>query len=300
MAERAGGGFRFEYSPESFTGTELDFALEICNAVTEAIEPTADDPLILNLPATVEMSTPNIHADQIEWMSRQPRPARGDRALAPPPQRPRHRGRRDGARPHGRRRPRRGHLVRQRRAHGQRRPRHARAQHDDAGRRSRPRRVEHRAHPRDLRVFQPDARARAAPLCGRARLHRLLRLAPGRDQQGDARARGGRGEVGGALPAHRPQGCRPHLRGDHSHQLAVRQGRRGLRHGGGLRPEAAAQPADRDARGRAAHYRRRRQGAPCLRHPRPLPRTLHRAAGGASRLRFLPHRGGGRRAGASS
>ena len=70
MAEKAGGDFRFEYSPESFTGTELDFALEICNAVTEVIRPTADDPLILNLPATVEMSTPNVHADQIEWMSR--------------------------------------------------------------------------------------------------------------------------------------------------------------------------------------------------------------------------------------
>ena len=70
MAEKAGGSYRFEYSPESFTGTELDFALEICNAVTEVIDPTPDDPLILNLPATVEMSTPNIHADQIEWMSR--------------------------------------------------------------------------------------------------------------------------------------------------------------------------------------------------------------------------------------
>jgi len=70
MAEDAGGGYRFEYSPESFTGTELDFALEICNAVTEVMQPTADNKLILNLPATVEMSTPNIYADQIEWMSR--------------------------------------------------------------------------------------------------------------------------------------------------------------------------------------------------------------------------------------
>ncbi len=70
MAEKAGGGYRFQYSPESFTGTELDFALEICNAVTEVIKPTAENKLILNLPATVEMSTPNIHADQIEWMSR--------------------------------------------------------------------------------------------------------------------------------------------------------------------------------------------------------------------------------------
>ncbi len=70
MADKAGGGFRFEYSPESFTGTELEVALEISNAVTEIIKPTADNKLILNLPATVEMSTPNIYADMIEWMGR--------------------------------------------------------------------------------------------------------------------------------------------------------------------------------------------------------------------------------------
>ncbi|MEM7300805.1 MAG: 2-isopropylmalate synthase [Pseudomonadota bacterium] len=70
MAANAGGGYRFEYSPESFTGTELDFALEICNSVAEIIKPTPDDPIIFNLPATVEMATPNIHADQIEWMHR--------------------------------------------------------------------------------------------------------------------------------------------------------------------------------------------------------------------------------------
>jgi len=70
MAAKAGGGFRFEYSPESFTGTELEVSLEICNAVTEIVRPTPDNKLILNLPATVEMSTPNIHADQIEWMCR--------------------------------------------------------------------------------------------------------------------------------------------------------------------------------------------------------------------------------------
>jgi 2-isopropylmalate synthase len=63
-------GFRFEYSPESFTGTELEVALEICNAVAEIVQPTPQNRLIVNLPATVEMSTPNIHADQIEWMCR--------------------------------------------------------------------------------------------------------------------------------------------------------------------------------------------------------------------------------------
>ncbi len=71
MAAKAGGGYRFEYSPESFTGTELEVALEICNAVTEIVRPTPDNKLIVNLPATVEMSTPNIYADQIEWMCRQ-------------------------------------------------------------------------------------------------------------------------------------------------------------------------------------------------------------------------------------
>ena len=70
MAEKAGGGFRFEYSPESFTGTELEVALEICNAVVEVVKPTPDNKLILNLPSTVEMATPNVYADQIEWMCR--------------------------------------------------------------------------------------------------------------------------------------------------------------------------------------------------------------------------------------
>ncbi|QEE44497.1 2-isopropylmalate synthase [Rhizobium sp. WL3] len=70
MAQKAGGGYRFEYSPESFTGTELEVALEICNAVIAEVKPTADNKLILNLPSTVEMATPNIYADQIEWMCR--------------------------------------------------------------------------------------------------------------------------------------------------------------------------------------------------------------------------------------
>jgi 2-isopropylmalate synthase len=63
-----GTKLRFEYSPESFTSTELDFALEICEAVTDVWNPTVADKIILNLPATVEYATPNIHADQIEWM----------------------------------------------------------------------------------------------------------------------------------------------------------------------------------------------------------------------------------------
>ena len=62
---------RYQYSPESFSDTELDFSLDVCQAVMEILEPTADNPLILNLPATVEMATPNIHADQIEYFCNQ-------------------------------------------------------------------------------------------------------------------------------------------------------------------------------------------------------------------------------------
>ena len=61
---------RFQYSPESFSDTEVDYALEICESVMAVWEPTAEAPMILNLPATVEVATPNIHADQIEWFCR--------------------------------------------------------------------------------------------------------------------------------------------------------------------------------------------------------------------------------------
>jgi len=60
----------YEYSPESYTGTELEYALEVCNAVIEEISPTPDRQMVINLPATVEMTTPNVYADSIEWMSR--------------------------------------------------------------------------------------------------------------------------------------------------------------------------------------------------------------------------------------
>ena len=69
LAEKTPGNFRFEYSPESFTGTEMEFALDVCNAVIDIWEPTAQRPVIINLPATVEMSLPHVYASQIEYMS---------------------------------------------------------------------------------------------------------------------------------------------------------------------------------------------------------------------------------------
>ena len=64
-----GTEFFYEYSPESYTGTELEYAAEVCNAVIDIIQPTPDRKMIINLPATVEMATPNVYADSIEWMS---------------------------------------------------------------------------------------------------------------------------------------------------------------------------------------------------------------------------------------
>jgi len=68
-AEETEGNFQFQYSPESFTGTEVEFSLEICNAVLEEWKPTADNKVIINLPSTVQMSMPHVYASQIEYMS---------------------------------------------------------------------------------------------------------------------------------------------------------------------------------------------------------------------------------------
>ena len=69
LSQEYEGNFLFEYSPESFTGTEPDYALEVCNAVIDIMEPTPDRPMIINLPVTVEMSMPHVYASQIEYCS---------------------------------------------------------------------------------------------------------------------------------------------------------------------------------------------------------------------------------------
>ena len=70
LSEEYEGNFLFEYSPESFTGTEVDYAVDVCNAVLDIMQPTPDRPMIINLPVTVEMSMPHIYANQIEWCSK--------------------------------------------------------------------------------------------------------------------------------------------------------------------------------------------------------------------------------------
>ena len=69
LASEYEGNFLFEYSPESFTGTEPDYAVEVCNAVLDVMQPTPERPMIINLPVTVEMSMPHVYANQIEWCS---------------------------------------------------------------------------------------------------------------------------------------------------------------------------------------------------------------------------------------
>jgi 2-isopropylmalate synthase len=76
LADSCESDIRFEYSPESFTGTELRFAIDVCRAVIEAWQPSPDKKMIINLPATVEMITPNVFADQVEWMIRELKPWR--------------------------------------------------------------------------------------------------------------------------------------------------------------------------------------------------------------------------------
>ena len=174
----------YEYSPEIFTGTELPFSVEVCEAVSDVWQPDDGREIILNLPATVEMATPNVYADQIEWFSRQLTRRAEHRDQPAPPQRPRYGGRRDRARDDGRRRPGRGLPVRPRRAHRQRRPGHPGDEPVQPGHRPDGRHLRHRRDPPHRRVLHPAAGPPAAPLRRRPRLHGVLRLPPGRDQEG--------------------------------------------------------------------------------------------------------------------
>ena len=70
LADETDGNFLFEYSPESFTGTEIDYALDVCNAVLDVWQPRPDWKVIINLPVTVQLSMPHVYASQIEYMSK--------------------------------------------------------------------------------------------------------------------------------------------------------------------------------------------------------------------------------------
>ncbi len=245
--------WRFEYSPESYTGTELQYAVDVCNAVSALWQPTPESPMVVNLPATVEMATPNVYADSIEWMHR-------------------HLARREG-------------IVLSLHPHNDRGTGVAAA---ELGYQAGADRIEGCLFGNGERTGNVDLVTlgmnlftqgidpqidfsdidevrrtveycnqlpvrRAAPVGRRPRLHGVLRQPPGRDQQGlrrDARRRrrggrrGGRVPLGGALPARRPEGHRPHVRGRDPGELAVGQGRRRLHHEGRAPARPAPPPAD--------------------------------------------------------
>ncbi len=174
----------YQYSPESFTGTELDFAVEICEAVMDVWRPTPVKKTILNLPATVEMATPNVYADQIEWFGRNIRD-RDSIVLSLHPHNDRgtavaatELGVMAGADRVE------GHPLRQWRAHRQCRHHDPRLEPVQPGDRSGSRHHRHRRDRAHRRALQPIAGASAPSLCGRTRLHRVFRLAPGCDQKG--------------------------------------------------------------------------------------------------------------------
>ena len=171
----------------------------------------------------------------------------------------------------------------------QRRPGHARAEPVQPGHRPDDRLQRHRRDPAHRRVLQPDRRARAAPVRRRPGVHLVLRLAPGRDQEGlrrpgaaaprrrASRSREMPWEM--PVPADRPEGRRPLLRGGHPGQLAVRQGRRRLHHEDRPPPRPAAPAADRvQPRHPAAHRRRGRRGGRRRRCGRSSRRSTSRPA----------------------
>ncbi len=165
------------------------------------------------------------------------REARLDRAVRPSAQRSRHSCRCSGACCHGGRRSRRRHAVRQRRAHGQRRHRDARAQSLQPGRASGPGLLEHQRS-RALRgVLQSTADPSASSVRRRSRVHGVLRLAPGCDQEG-LRSAPRRRHLGSAVPADRSARSRPHVRVGHPRQQPVGQGRHRLPAGTRLRADA--------------------------------------------------------------
>ena len=271
LAEQMGDTeIRFEYSPESFTGTELDFAVEICNAVTDVWEPTPDRPTIVNLPATVEMAEPTVYADQIEWMHRNL--ARRDAVVL-------------SLHPHNDR----GTAV-------------AAA---ELGYRAGADRIEgclfgngERTGNVDLvtlglNLFSQgidpqidfsdiDEIRRTVEYCNQLGVHErhpyggdLVYTAFSGSHQdainkgfkalaADAAAAGHdrrRDALGRPVPADRPQGRRPQLRGRHPGEQPVRQGRRRLHHEDREPPRPAPPAADRVQRGHpAAHRRRGRRG----------------------------------------
>ena len=242
LSQEYEGNFLFEYSPESFTGTEPEYAVEVCNAVLDVMQPTPDRPMIINLPVTVEMSMPHIYANQIEWCSKHLK-YRDAVILSTHPHNDRGCGVADaelavlaGAQRiecclfgNGERT---GNvdaitLAMNMYSHGV----DPKLDFSDMP-----------AHLRGVRAGHPDARLRAEPLRRQPGVRRLLRQPPGRHRQGHDLPEGAPpAPVGLPLHPHRPPRHQPHLRrGRHPHQQPERQGRHRLPAAAELRLQPAA------------------------------------------------------------
>ena len=263
----------YEYSPESYTGTELEFAVEVCNAVNDVWQPTPERKVIINLPATVEMATPNVYADSIEWMHRNLR-YRDSVVLSLHPHNDR--GTAVAAAELG-------YMAGADRIEGclfGNGERTGNVCLVTLGMNLFSQGIDPQIDFRDIDEIRRTVeycnqltRARAASLRRRPGVHRLLRA---RTRTRSTRASGRwtttpprrawawrRLPLGGAVPADRPARRGPHLRGGHPGQQPVRQGRRRLHHADRARAGAAAAAADRVLAGHPAHDRRRgRRGEP--------------------------------------
>ena len=246
--------FGYEYSPEIFMDTEADFALAICERRDGRVA-ARTGPGDHHQPAVHRRAQ---HAERLRRPDRmdepEPAPARVRRIVRAYAQRPRHSCRRRGTGDAGRGGPGRRMPVRKRRAVGQRRLGDTGSEPLQPGHRPADRLQRYRRDPSDRGVLQPHRRARTAPLRRGPGLHIVLRIAPGRDQEGVRRAgeRRRRGRparprdaVADAVLADRPEGRRPVVRGSHSGQFAVRQGRRCLPDEDGEQARPAAPTPDR-------------------------------------------------------
>ena len=293
-ARLPGTEIRYEYSPESFTGTELDYAVEVCAAVMDVIQPTPPRPIILNLPATVEMYTPNIYGDAIEWFHRNV-PRRDSVVLSLHPHNDR--GTAVAAAEFGL-------MAGADRIEGTLFGNGERTGNVDVVNLAM-NMFSQGVDPK-LDISDIDALRRVAEHCNR------LPVEPRHPYVGDLVYTSFSGshqdaikkgmealppdydDLGSALPADRPQARRPQLRGRHQGQQPVRQGRRRLHHEDRARHGPAAPPPDRvqplhqgDHRGqRHGDHRRRDVGRVRGRVP---------AGGTADQARRLRHLLGRRR-----
>ncbi len=246
--------WRFEYSPESFTGTELDFAVEICDAVNAVLQPTPQRRVIINLPATVEMATPNIYADQIEWFLRHVK-NRDCIILSLHP----HNDRGTGVAAAEL-----GVMAGADRVEGTLFGNGERTGNVDVvtlalnmytqGVASGPGFLEHQRSGAHCRALQSAADSSATSVRRRPGVHRVLGLASGRDQERFRRA-SRRRHLGDSISADRSARRGPHLRVGHSRQQSVGQGRHRLSARARLRHHHAATFADRVQPGRAGGHR---------------------------------------------